>query len=85
MILVHEWIRSALAMAKSVPDVEGPPGVVHRDRSRRFVEAMGKFARDNAESDSKRVLTKHYPENRQEFGVVSDNSIAIQRNHLPKL
>jgi len=69
MISVSEWIRSALAIANSGPHLQGPLGVVHRDRSRRFVEAMGKIARDNAESDSERVLTKHYAENRQEFGL----------------
>jgi hypothetical protein len=69
MISVTEWVRTAFSMAKLAPDVKGLRGIVNQDRSRRFVEALGDIARNQRNSDSERVLTKHNESNHAEFGL----------------
>jgi len=69
MISVNEWVRTAFSAAKLADDAKGSHGHVNRERSRRFVEALGDIARSQRNNDSERVFTKHHEPNRAEFGL----------------
>ena len=68
-INVAELVTEAMAQAKSQVDIEGASGAVHRERSRRFVEALGAGLRMRLARPEVRVLTKHYDVHRQELGL----------------
>jgi hypothetical protein len=63
---VHEALQDALR----TPDLDGPPRIVHQNRSRTFVEALASRLRTIfAASDGYYVLSKHFREHRGRFGL----------------
>lgn len=69
MFSVNDWISTAFFKAKQISDIDGSPRVVHRERSRQFVEALGVFARGQIVNTTERVLTKYHSNHREEFGL----------------
>ena len=67
---VERLISNALDAAKKIPDAGKNKGAVNRNRSKNFVEELGKQFSVNYKSNSKvRVLTKHKEDNREDFGL----------------
>ena len=67
---VRSLLDAALEAAAAQPDEGDYPSRIHRNRSRNFVEALAsQFRREFVSNASVRVLSKHYPANREEFGL----------------
>jgi len=63
-------VGSALSLAQAQADEGDSPSLVHRSRSRHFVEALaGEFRTHYALQPSIRVLSKHFPGHRADFGL----------------
>lgn len=69
--VLHSIITNALNIAKETAPYTDGKAVLHRKRSMNFVEALGKLLRESYSENngSVRVLTKHYSENKGEFGL----------------
>ena len=72
MIHIHRLLGDALSQAVGTRDEGVTRGQRNRNRSRNFVEALGSQFREHyktAGSSDIVVMTKHYSENRNRFGL----------------
>lgn len=63
-------ITAALDIAHKTPDTGEAPGVIHRNRSKAFVEALAaEFRTVYSSREDVVVLSKHYANHRQQLGL----------------
>jgi len=63
-------VETALQNAHKEPDEGGTPSLVHRNRSKHFVEALAsRFREYYRDKDTVRVLSRHCDLHREEFGL----------------
>lgn len=67
---IRELVSASFQDAKAKNIEDSPPRVLHNKRSMEWVESLANGFRDAFASDkSVRVFSRHYHENRQDFGV----------------
>ena len=63
-------VEAAFGNAQQMPDDGDTASLIHRNRSKQFVEALARQFREHyKDNDTIRVLSKHYELHRAEFGL----------------
>jgi len=67
---IKQTIQQSLMIAAGLADSGGSPQLIHRNRSKNFVETLASQLREEfKENESVYVLSKHYEHTRLEFGL----------------